>query len=179
MLLDVAPEPRFCSFFEDNSALILLMVSVVVLAACGFFIYRYKKSHWEDDFFGVAGGLAAPFHWNRRASSYSQYPAAWFSVRGAICSKCLLGMVSNGVKLQHERHKQSFLRTEHCKRMDVIICFAFFTEERLHISEIVGKSLRKRFDKINTGVGFGKFVVHFFYLTKIHLPPIYLNIVWR
>ena len=45
MLLDIAPEPRFCTFFEDNSALILLIVSVVVLAACGFFIYRYKKSH--------------------------------------------------------------------------------------------------------------------------------------
>jgi hypothetical protein len=44
-LLDVAPEPRFCTFFEDNSALILLIVSVVVLGACGFFIYRYKKSH--------------------------------------------------------------------------------------------------------------------------------------
>ena len=45
MLLDIAPEPRFCTSFEDNSALILLIVSVLVLAACGFFIYRYKKSH--------------------------------------------------------------------------------------------------------------------------------------
>lgn len=45
MLLDIAPEPRFCHFIEDNSALILLIVSVVALAACGFFIYRYKKSH--------------------------------------------------------------------------------------------------------------------------------------
>ncbi|MBQ1698041.1 MAG: hypothetical protein II075_09170 [Bacteroidales bacterium] len=44
-LLDIAPEPPVCRFVEDNSALILLIVSVLALAACGYFIYRYKKSH--------------------------------------------------------------------------------------------------------------------------------------
>ena len=43
LLLDLAPEPRFCRFFEDNSALLLLIVSLVVLAACGFVIYMIRK----------------------------------------------------------------------------------------------------------------------------------------
>ena len=44
-LLDIAPEPPIRHLMEDNSAWVFLVVSVVVLAACGFFIYRYKKSH--------------------------------------------------------------------------------------------------------------------------------------
>ncbi|MBQ5576701.1 MAG: hypothetical protein IIT37_11695 [Bacteroidales bacterium] len=42
-LLDIAPEPPIFRFGSDYSAIILLAVSVVVLAACGFFIYKYRK----------------------------------------------------------------------------------------------------------------------------------------
>lgn len=47
ILLDIArPKPiPVGTFFSDDPAVVLLAVSVVVLAACGFFIYRYKKSH--------------------------------------------------------------------------------------------------------------------------------------
>ena len=45
VLLDVLPEPPVCRFVEDNSTILLLIVSVVVLATCGFFIYKYKKNH--------------------------------------------------------------------------------------------------------------------------------------
>jgi len=45
VLIDVLPEPPVCRFVEDNSTILLLIVSLVVLAACGFIIYKYKKNH--------------------------------------------------------------------------------------------------------------------------------------
>lgn len=43
VLLDVLPEPLVCRFVEDNSTILLLIVSLVVLAACGFIIYMIRK----------------------------------------------------------------------------------------------------------------------------------------